>query len=96
MKAKKPENQVEVPSQITVREAGRRGGIATRDRRGVEFLREIAKKGGEVTKTRYGHLFSEFGKRGGRPRRPSLNENPGGGHSAMKEESGRPECSSPG
>ncbi|GAI79573.1 unnamed protein product, partial [marine sediment metagenome] len=65
-------------------EAGRRGGAATRDRHGVEFLRKIAKKGGETTKRRYGHLFSEFGKRGGRPRRPSL-DSAGEGSPEKKE-----------
>ena len=30
---------------ISVKEAGHRGGTATRDRHGVKFLREIAKKG---------------------------------------------------
>ena len=74
MKTRKPENQDEVPSQITCREAGRRGGTMTRDRHGVASLRKIAKRGGEVTKMRYGHLFSEFGKRGGRPRRPALED----------------------
>ena len=77
MKAKNRDNQAEVSHGISVQEAGRRGGIATRDRRGVEFLREIAKKGGETTKRRYGHLFSQFGKRGGRPRRPTLGESVG-------------------
>lgn len=60
--------------KITVAEAGRRGGTVTRDRHGVEFLRRIAKRGGEVTKKRYAHLLSEFGRRGGRPRRPTLDE----------------------
>jgi len=59
---------------ITVAEAGRRGGTATRDRHGAEFYRQIGAKGGEVTKKRYAHLFSEFGRRGGRPRRPTLDE----------------------
>ena len=58
--------------QITVAEAGRRGGTATRDRHGVEFYRQIGARGGETTKTRWGHLFSEFGRRGGRPKRPNL------------------------
>ena len=58
---------------ITVAEAGRRGGTATRDRHGAEFYRQIGAKGGESTKKLYGHLFSEFGKKGGRPRRPTLN-----------------------
>jgi len=63
--------------EITVAEAGRRGGIMTRDRHGVEFLRKIAQKGGRVTATRYHDLLSEFGKRGGRPRRPALDERMG-------------------
>jgi len=69
------ENQLadEVPG-ISVREAGRRGGTITRDRHGVEFYRQIGAKGGESTKKLYAHLFSEFGKKGGRPRRPSLNK----------------------
>lgn len=65
---------VETSSGIGVREAGRKGGIATRDRHGVEFYRQIGAKGGESTKKLYAHLFSEFGKKGGRPRRPSLNK----------------------
>lgn len=63
--------------QLTVAEAGRRGGIATRDRRGIKFLRQIAKKGGATTKARWGHLYSEFGKKGGRPKRPTLDESVG-------------------
>lgn len=63
--------------EITVAEAGRRGGIMTRDRHGVEFLRKIAQKGGRATATRYHDLLSEFGKRGGRPRRPALDERMG-------------------
>lgn len=83
--------------QITVAEAGRRGGTATRDRHGVEFLRKIAQKGGKVTATRYRDLLSEFGKRGGRPRRPSLAEQPGEEHSEKEGDSGRSlSSSSPG
>ncbi|MBA7694259.1 hypothetical protein ES703_102866 [subsurface metagenome] len=68
---------------ISVKEAGHRGGTATRDRHGVKFLREIAKKGGETTKRRWGHLYSEFGKRGGRPRRSNLDM---GGESPQTKE----------
>jgi len=60
--------------QLTVTEAGRRGGIMTRNRYGAGFYRQIGAKGGESTKRLYGHLFTEFGRRGGRPRRPLLNE----------------------
>jgi len=58
--------------QLTVAEAGRRGGQVTRDRHGVKFYRDIGSKGGESTKKRYGHLFAELGRRGGRPKRPPL------------------------
>lgn len=95
-KRRNRENQVtEVSAGISVREAGRRGGTATRDRHGVEFLREIAKRGGETTKRRYAHLFSEFGRKGGRPRRPNLNETPGGEHSETKEEAVGPSAPYP-
>ena len=78
MPKEKPSNGeteiIETPESIqeAARQLGRRGGTSTRDRRGVEFLREIARKGGETTKRRWGYLFSEFGRRGGRPRRPNL------------------------
>ena len=59
---------------LTVAEAGRRGGLATRNNQGIDFFKKIGRKGGEVTRKRYSHLLSEFGKKGGRPRRPSLDE----------------------
>lgn len=80
----KTENQIEVSSGISVREAGRRGGTATRDRHGIGFYRQIGAKGAEATKKLYAHLFSEFGKRGGRPRRPALEEGMGEGLAEKK------------
>ena len=78
MKTRKSEDQVEVPSQqITVREAGARGGRATLESQGVDFFKRIGKRGGQRTKELYGELLSEFGKRGGRPKRPALNESAG-------------------
>lgn len=77
MKNKKHDtgNQLaEVSGEVNVREAGRRGGSSTLQRRGAEFYREIGRKGGQRTKELYGKLLSEFGKKGGRPRRPTLNE----------------------
>ena len=59
---------------ITVAEAGRRGGRTTLERLGTDFFREIGRKGGLRTKELYGSLFKEYGRRGGRPRRPSLDE----------------------
>lgn len=58
--------------QITVAEAGRRGGHATLETQGANFFRKIGKKGGRRTAELYRELLAEFGKRGGRPRRPTL------------------------
>jgi len=59
---------------MSVKEAGRRGGKATLQRYGMDFYREIGKKGGKRTSELYRELLKEFGKKGGRPRRPSLDE----------------------
>jgi general stress protein YciG len=56
-------------AEVSVREAGRRGGIKTRDRYGLDFYREIGSKGGQSTKKRYANIFAEIGKLGGRPNR---------------------------
>jgi general stress protein YciG len=59
---------------VTVQEAGRRGGQATLQNRGVKHFQKIGRKGGKRTAELYRELLSDFGKRGGRPRRPSLSE----------------------
>ena len=60
----------ECEEQLTVADAGRRGGIETSKRHGLSFYRRIGAKGGKVTRERYSHMMGEFGRRGGRPRRP--------------------------
>jgi general stress protein YciG len=59
---------------VTVQEAGRRGGQATFQNHGVRHFKKIGRKGGRRTAELYRELLSDFGKRGGRPRRPSLRE----------------------
>jgi len=59
---------------ISVQEAGRRGGESTLERRGTDFFRKIGRKGGQRTAQLYRELLKEFGKKGGRPRHPSLNK----------------------
>ena len=66
-------------NELTVVDAGRKGGIATRDRYGNRHFQDIGKKGGQATAKRYRELLNEFGRQGGRPRMPTLLEN-------MKEE----------
>ena len=56
---------------LTVREAGRRGGEkggqTTKQRYGTPFYREIGKKGGETVRSERGHEFyEEIGRKGGR------------------------------
>jgi hypothetical protein len=66
--------------EITAAEAGRRGGRSTLEHHGAEFFRQIGRKGGQRTKELYGELLSEFGKKGGRPRRPALDQSMGEGN----------------
>jgi hypothetical protein len=63
-----------IGNQISVAEAGRRGGRATLERHGVGFYQEIGRRGGQRTKELYGELLKELGKKGGRPRRPFLDD----------------------
>ena len=65
---KKPEKQ------LTVTEAGRLGGYATLQNQGVDHFKKIGHKGGQRTAQLYRDLLREFGKKGGRPRRPTLEE----------------------
>ena len=60
--------------QITVSEAGRRGGKATLRNQGPDFFKNIGKRGGKRTAKLYGHLMRERGKRGGRPKRPAVSK----------------------
>jgi general stress protein YciG len=60
--------------RITVAEAGRRGGHATLQNQGLEHFKKIGRKGGKHTAQLYRNRLSEFGTRGGRPRRPNLQQ----------------------
>lgn len=59
--------------RITVSEAGRRGGLACLRNRGREFYVEIGKRGQGVMRAKYPDKASEWGKQGGRPKKPNLN-----------------------
>jgi len=84
MKPRKPD-ETEAPGEISVREAGARGGRSTLARRGTAFFREIGAKGGKRQKELYAALLAEFGRRGGRPRRPNLEDSLGEEHPERKE-----------
>ena len=60
----------EKKGELTVREAGRKGGQkggqTTKARYGAEFYRDIGRKGGEAVRDARGHEFyEEIGKKGG-------------------------------
>jgi general stress protein YciG len=65
------------PNDMTVKQAGHRGGTTTRDRHGRTYYQSIGRKGGRKTAQLYRELLTEVGKRGGRPRRPALDESMG-------------------
>ena len=52
--------------ELTVRQAGRKGGQTTKRRHGSAFYAAIGRKGGQQTKKRYGQEFyMRIGKKGG-------------------------------
>ena len=56
--------------KMTRSEAGRKGGLSTKQRHGGEYFSEIGrmggKKGGEATKQRYGvEFYAQIGRKGG-------------------------------
>ena len=64
---------------ITVNEAGRRGGLAVFRTRGQQFFAEIGRKGQQAMRARYPDMAQKWGKLGGRPKKPRLEEVMGSG-----------------
>jgi len=59
---------------MTVAEAGRRGGLRLLQARGRGHFVVIGRKGQAAMRRRYPGMAAEWGKRGGRPRKPALVE----------------------
>lgn len=57
---------------ITVKEAGKRGGLALLRRRGREHFAEMGKRGQESMREKYPHMAQQWGRLGGRPKKPRL------------------------
>ena len=56
----------EQPKEMTVAEAGRKGGQTVKARYGSDFYGQIGKKGGSTTKSKYGaDFYGQIGKKGG-------------------------------
>lgn len=60
---------------MTVREAGRKGGETTAERHGHEFYEEIGRKGGVKVRDEYGvQFYEEIGHKGGQKVRQLIEE----------------------
>jgi hypothetical protein len=57
---------------ITVKEAGKRGGLAVLRIKGREHFVFIGKKGQKTLREKYPGKASDWGKKGGRPRKSNL------------------------
>src|ERR1700742_4634668 len=56
-----------VDGEMSVREAGKKGGDTVRDRYGSTFYEDIGRKGGKATRDRHGVEFYEsIGQKGGK------------------------------
>ncbi len=66
-KSKDQPEKAEAGGEMSVREAGKKGGNTVRDRYGSGFYEEIGRKGGQVTRERHGAEFYEtIGQKGGK------------------------------
>src|SRR5881628_199056 len=70
---------VKAAGDMSVREAGRKGGEkggqTTKERYGTPFYKEIGRKGGEAVRDVRGHEFyEEIGRKGGQRVRELINE----------------------
>ena len=59
---------------ISVREAGRRGGLAVLATHGREHFSKIGKQGQKVLRDRHPCMASSWGRKGGRPKKPNLDD----------------------
>lgn len=62
---------------ISVVEAGRIGGLTVLRTRGPQFYSKIGRKGQEAMRRKHPDMASEWGKKGGRPRKATLAKNMG-------------------
>jgi general stress protein YciG len=64
---KGPQKEKAAGGEMSVREAGKKGGDTVRERYGSGFYETIGRKGGQATRERHGAQFYEtIGQKGGR------------------------------
>jgi len=59
---------------LTVAEAGKLGGLKSLETRGRNHFVVIGRKGQEAMRQKYPDMASEWGKKGGRPKKLTLGE----------------------
>ena len=59
---------------MTVTEAGHLGGTKVREEHGREFYRRIGQAGQQAMRRKHPHMAATWGRLGGRPRKPNLND----------------------
>lgn len=68
-------NAKKTSGDMSVREAGRKGGETTAERHGHEFYEEIGRKGGVKVRDEYGvQFYEEIGHKGGQKVRELIEE----------------------
>ena len=64
--------------QMSVQEAGRKGGTKTRESHGHDFYQKIGRMGGETTSREHGpEFYEEIGHKGGQRVKELINEGKG-------------------
>ena len=62
------------PEHPTVQEAGRLGGLRLLQNRGRAHFAEIGRRGQRAMRSKYPGMAAEWGRKGGRPKKPDLAE----------------------
>ena len=57
---------------ISVAEAGRKGGLTVSAKRGRSWFAEIGAEGQQTLRAKYPGMAKEWGRKGGRPKKPNL------------------------
>jgi len=67
-------NELGVSRPPTVAEAGRKGGLALTAKRGRFWFAQIGAKGQRALRAKYPDMAQKWGKKGGRPTKPTLSD----------------------
>jgi len=63
-----------IDGSISVAEAGKKGGLATLRTRGRHYFVSLGRKGQTAMRLKYPGMAAQWGRLGGRPRKPNLEQ----------------------